>query len=672
VAEPFHRRGHHVQKAHGRRAAMASDGSHLSGGMIALMPTAEDAKRLALPGGEKAADLHCTLFFLGDDGSVWTDDQRNALEEHVRMAVADLPEVQANVFGVAHWNGKGEQPSWVWNVGDDPESGAHLGETRALAGVPLMMGVDLPELPEQHSPWAAHICAAYTDDLTLVRALEKRLGPVTFDRIRLSFGDDDRDIPLGAGALTASALRRDPLPHEESTDFAEHNRQWEGAVASTTNRMISVYSAWRTGLWEQIKAGADTPEELTGLTLDPTQAEEVLAGAMLDLARRAGQSLQREAEKQGVEIPEWGLPDDTVTAAVGGRRLLGSVARMTADLLSASVLQAAKRTVTGLFTRDAPPDQIATEVDKALADAQDSLLKGPVSTAMSTAQTAGRQAVLEVAPPGEYYASEMLDRNTCGPCRAVDGEQFGSLEIAIKAYPVMGYKDCVGPRYGNSCRGLIVAHWTPEEDAVTAGAEALHGTPGRPSYRNYHPSGRNKKQKGKIRHAQGGWIGSDRFTEAEHEDALLDYQGRAYRDVNAYLRSGTEPKRNSMEEVHSVTSRLSDLISLQDPSSAERTVYRGTRQIRIGLRPGDEFHDRGFMSTAGDRDVAESMTGVGGSLFVIRSPSGTQSLDMAALGADAGEAEHLFPPGTKMRVLSADEPEDGLKTAVYEVEIING
>jgi hypothetical protein len=651
---------------------MASDGSHLSGGMIALMPTAEDAKRLALPGGEKAADLHCTLFFLGDDGSVWTDDQRNALEEHVRMAVADLPEVQANVFGVAHWNGKGEQPSWVWNVGDDPESGAHLGEARALAGVPFMMGMDLPDLPEQHSPWAAHICAAYTDDLTLVRALEKRLGPVTFDRIRLSFGDDDRDIPLGAGALTASALRRDPLPHEEPIDFAEHNRQWESAVDSTTNRMISVYAAWRVWLWEQIKAGADTPEGLTGLTLDSAQAEEVLAGAMLDLARRAGQSLQREAEKQGVEIPEWSLPDDTVTAAVGGRRLLGSVARMTADLMATSVLQAAKRTVTGLFTRDAPPDQIATEVDKALADAQDSLLKGPVSTAMSTAQTAGRQAVLEVAPPGEYYASEMLDRNTCGPCRAVDGEQFGSLEIAIKAYPVMGYKDCVGPRYGNSCRGLIVARWTPEPVHASAHTEALHGTPGRPSYRGYHPSGKNKKRSGKTQHAKGGWLGSDRFTEAEHEDAMLNYQGRAYRDVNAYLRSGTDPKRNTLEEVRSVTSTLTDLINIQEPSTASRTEYRGTRQLRPGLRPGDEFHDRGFMSTSDDEDVARSMTGVGGSLFVIKAPKGDQSLDVVALGGEGSEKERIHAPGTKMRVVSANEPDDPLETAVYEVEIING
>lgn len=480
MGEAFHRRGHHSQKAHGRRYALAADTSHTQGGMIALMPTPEDAKRLALPGGEPAAELHCTLFFLGDEGGEWTDDQRNELEGLVRALVElyALEPVDAKVFGVAHWNGNGEKPAWVWSVGDDdPTDGNGLTRARALATEALESTHERPEIPAQHSPWAAHICAAYDGDLTLVRALEKRLGPVTFDRIRLSFGDDDRDIPLGSLALTAAGFRRELEPQEEFTDFAEHNRQWEGAVSSASNRMISVYSAWRTWISEQIKAGADTPEELAGLSLGPDQgvdqAAEILTEAMLDLARRAGQSLQREAERQGVEIPEWELPDDTVTAAVGGRRLLGSVARMTADLMATSVVQSAKRVVTGLFTQDAPPERIAAEVDQVLQEQQDSLIKSQVGTAMSTAQTAGRQAVLEAAPPGEYYASELLDRNTCGPCKAVDGEQFGDLERAIKAYPVMGYKDCIGPRYGNSCRGMIVARWVPEDEAQTASAATM-------------------------------------------------------------------------------------------------------------------------------------------------------------------------------------------------------
>lgn len=477
MPEHFHRRGHHVQKAHGRRVHLASDSSHLSGGMIALIPTPEDARRLALPGGEAAADLHCTLFFLGDDGAAWTEDERDELEMLVRARSSDLTPVKANVFGAAHWNGAGDNPSWVWSVGDSPDQGladSHLNEARYVAQDALESTHERPEIPVQHSPWVAHICAAYTDDLTLLRTLEKRLGPVTFDRIRLSFGDDDRDIPLTATAvsLTAAALRREPTRMEAYCDFAEHNRQWEGAVDAASRRLADVYTGWRAQLREQVTSLADEPLDLTALTVTPGDAAVILSEGMTALARRAGDALQREAERQGVRVPGWELPDDTVTAAVGGRRLLDSVARMTADLMAGSVVQAAKRTVTGLFTRNAPPDEIAGEVDRALADAEQGIVRGPVGTAMSTAQTAGRQAVLEAAPPGEYYASEILDKNTCGPCKAVDGEQFGSLEIAIKAYPVMGYKDCVGSRYGNSCRGMIVARWTPEE-AQTASAATI-------------------------------------------------------------------------------------------------------------------------------------------------------------------------------------------------------
>lgn len=482
MAEPpsgaFHRRGHHVQKAHGRRVSLAADTSHRSGGMIALMPTAADAKRLALKGGEAAAELHCTLFFLGDDGSIWTEDQRDELEALVRSRAEQLPPLKANVFGVAHWNGNAEKPSWVWSVGDNPDAelaDSSLHEAQMIVTDALESTHERPEIPHQHTPWVAHICAAYTDDLTLVRELEKRLGPVTFDRIRLSFGDDDRDIPLEGTAvsLTAAGFRRNILPHEEGTDFAEHNRQWENAVTSTANRLNTELAGWRAQVRDQIIAGADTPEELAGITVDTGDASGILREAMTGLAERAGQSLQREAERQGVEIPEWSLPDDAVTAAVGGRRLLDSVARMTTDLMATSVIQTAKRVVTGLFTQDASPETLAAEVDRVLTEGQDGLIKSQIGTAMSTAQTAGRQTVLEVAPPGDYYASEMLDKNTCAPCRAVDGEQFGDLERAIKAYPVMGYKDCVGPRYGNSCRGMIIAHWDPKDEAQTASAVTM-------------------------------------------------------------------------------------------------------------------------------------------------------------------------------------------------------
>lgn len=679
MAETFHRRGHHIQGAHGRRREFAADGSHLGGGMIALMPTAADARRLAFPGGEKAADLHCTLMFLGDDDSVWTEEQRSALEDAVRTLVAGVPPVSAKIFGVAHWNGDGDKPSWVWSVGDAPDKGladADLAEAKMLAVTATSMTPDLPEIPQQHSPWVAHICAAYSGDLTVVRSLEKRLGPVTFDRIRLNFGDDDRDIPLSGTAvsLTAAGLRRELHEHERHVDYTGHTAQWTEAVRTAAGRLSAEMADWREQIHKQILAGADTPEELAGLTVETTEAADILSAVMHTLAKSAGDALVKEARKQGVEIPAWSLPDDTVTAAVGGRRLLRSVAQMTSDLLATNMVQSARRFVTGMLGRDTTPEALASAVDERLQEGQEQAVQGPVGTAMSAAQTAGREAVLRAAPPGSYYSSEILDGNTCGPCKEVDGEQFDSLEIAIKAYPVMGYKDCVGPKYGNSCRGMIVASWTPEPEEtepVTAAGDVqpFHGTPGQPSYRRYHPSGRNKGS-GKTRHANGGVLGSNRFEADEHRAAVNKYVSDSYA-VNEWLRRGEIPSGSSQRDVEREVAVLSDLINIQEPQKA-RTVWRGTKSALPPMNIGDEFHDRGFTSVSDSKWVAETVFSQrGGGLVSIQMPEGAPGVTVHSVGGSGAEEETILLPGTRFRVVGI-LPAAPPRPTGYQLEIVNG
>lgn len=679
MAEAFHRGGHHIQKAHGRRGQFAADGEHLQGGMIALMPASADARRLAFPGGEKAAELHCTLLFLGDDGSVWEEEQRSALENIVRELAAGVPPVQADIFGVAHWNGGSDSESWVWSVGDSRDQGladSTLQEARMIVSGALAAVPEAPEIPQQHSPWVAHICAAYTGDLTVVRALEKRLGPVTFDRIRLSFGDDDRDIPLAGTAVSLTAAgQRDPHEHEAYTDFAGHTREWTDAVGRAAGRLSAELDDWRQQIRAQIMAGADTPEELAGLTVEATEAADILSSVMHGLALKAGDALVKEARWQGVEIPEWSLPDDAVTAAVGGRRLLRSVAQMTSDLLATNMVQSARRFITGMLGRSSTPEALAAAVDERLQEGQEQALKGPIGTAMSAAQTAGREAVLKAAPPGDYYASEILDKNTCGPCKAVDGEQFADLEIAVKAYPVMGYKDCVGPRYGNACRGMIVARWAPEETepvAAAGEAEPFHGTPGRPSYRRLHPQGTDPRKGRKTQHSGGGWLGSSRFTEREHEKALNGYTSSGYKDINTCLRKSCTGSESEIAEKRARISALMDLTNIQDPTDRDITVHRGMRGIRLDLAEGDEFHDPGFASTSREAGFARDWISGWGSVVHIKVPAGSQVLDVASLGGPRSEGEVVLPPGSKFRVIKAEVPDDPMQAAVIHVELING
>lgn len=183
----------------GRTAA--ADGSHLMGAMIALLPTEDDAARLAVDGGEDADELHLTLYFLGDDGVVWTEDQRNELIDLVSSAVADLPgPFTARAFGVNHWNPDSDNPSWVWAVGDDrdrPEDAPTLEHVRQLVTSALEDTHDRPDIPVQHSPWVPHVCAQYGDDADVLPALLDRIGGIRFDRIRLAFAGDHTDIALG-------------------------------------------------------------------------------------------------------------------------------------------------------------------------------------------------------------------------------------------------------------------------------------------------------------------------------------------------------------------------------------------------------------------------------------------------------------------------------------------
>lgn len=475
-----------VVRTHPHPPAMtAAADDHTSGGVIALMPTAEDAARLAVPGGEPAEELHLTLFFLGDDGSAWTEDQRDELEG-ILSPLADLYElgpVRAKAFGAAHWNGGGDYLCWVWNVGDaEPGDNNGLLKVRACVTEALESTHERPELPPQHNPWSAHVRAAYSDDPALLSELEQRLGEVTFDRIRLSFGDEDRDIPLTGEPVTAAAgpLRREPTETElaATTDFASVHAEWETATAGAVKALRSTTAAWRLDLREQITrdlADGDL-DALLKMSLDRQAAASTLLNLMEEFAVKAGRACQREAERQGITVPDWSLPDDdedgAVTAALGGRRLLNLIAELTSDLMSGALLTAAHRKLSGLLRSSRPSEQIAAEVDRELAAIDNASVRTAVGSAMTAAQNTGRLAVMDAAPPAETYAaSEILDSRTCGPCKAIDGRTFATLDDAVAEYPVMGYRDCTGARFGNACRGFIIAVWqTVKDPSVTAGA----------------------------------------------------------------------------------------------------------------------------------------------------------------------------------------------------------
>jgi len=453
----------------------AADGSHMSGAMIALMPTLDDAARLAIEGGEAAEQLHCTLFYLGK-GADFSEAARRSVVDAVTGVLphyTDRP-VSAKAFGAAHWNGNSDEPCWVWSVGDDPETPRVLGMLHGAVAMALEEGladVDHPELPEQHTPWAPHICAAYSDQLDLVIALEERLGPIVFDRVRVAFAGDHTDISLGEPVTAAAGpLRRQPtdLETRARTDFAAMDQAWHQAVDDTIAAWADIQQVQREEITAAVQAAAeaDNLAALDDLTVDTDPAAALLTARMIRYAREAGEAQQAEAEAQGVDVPEWSLDDEAVVAAAFRDRIR-QVARTTARLTGANLVASGVRRAMRLFGSGSP-DQVAAQVDEHLADLSDAPVREAIGGAMSAAQNEGRMAVLQAAPTARYIASEILDKNGCPDCRKVDGTVYESLPDARKAYPSGGYVDCEG---GSRCRGTLVAVW----DAA-AGDETAAGT----------------------------------------------------------------------------------------------------------------------------------------------------------------------------------------------------
>lgn len=202
---------------------MAAAAEVHTGAMIALLPTDADATRIALEGGEDAAQLHTTLYFLGEAAD-WTDEQRGHLISRVSDAAARVEPINARVFGAAQWNPTSDEPAWVWSVGNDSENDSgpygQLEHARYETTHALEDGHDDPQLPRQHTPWVAHITAAYSSDDWRER-MQAHVGPVTFDRIRVAFGGHNTDIPL-----TGPAYQDEPAEPEVEVEPMPQTIPW--------------------------------------------------------------------------------------------------------------------------------------------------------------------------------------------------------------------------------------------------------------------------------------------------------------------------------------------------------------------------------------------------------------------------------------------------------------
>ena len=197
-----------------------------TGAMIALIPSDADIARLAVPGGEPPEQLHLTLYYLGEAAN-YTDVTTAQLIERVADYVKNAPVVRGDGFALAIFNpagstqsdGKQREPCIVLEVSGDDVNEAHnavCGAVDDFMGYNDLEGSDL--VPEQHKPWIPHITLTYANNANLTEYLDK-IGPVTFDKIRLAFAGENYDVPLG-----------EESPAEDMGDLSEPELEYLATV----------------------------------------------------------------------------------------------------------------------------------------------------------------------------------------------------------------------------------------------------------------------------------------------------------------------------------------------------------------------------------------------------------------------------------------------------------
>lgn len=183
------------------RIAQGGEQQH-SGIMVALVPRAEDARRLALAGGEAVGDLHVTLFHYGD-ASAMPLDARRGLMHNVGAETARFAPLLGAAFGVGVFHPTGAEPALILNVGGE-----------AIDAFRRELDWRLWTSPDQHRPWAAHLTLAYGSAgvppaIPDFAQLAARMGPVVFDRVRVAFAGEAVDLPFTEppGLAAAHAAR---------------------------------------------------------------------------------------------------------------------------------------------------------------------------------------------------------------------------------------------------------------------------------------------------------------------------------------------------------------------------------------------------------------------------------------------------------------------------------
>lgn len=251
------------------------------------------------------------------------------------------------------------------------------------------------------------------------------------------------------------------LAEADTPDLSQLQTDWENGLAALLEKFGKVKAAWFDVLAGQVRRAISDGDlsQLANLAVPESaigKGAELLAEAMVDLAHSAAAHVVTEAADQNVTIEPVVPPHDELTR--------------TAKVLAALVAAGYAISAGSEGLRHNGSDRTPAEVERAVLDHLESLTDAQPAESfgggMTGAANRARIATMKNGPVGAVYASEQLDKNTCKPCRTINGRWLGNtddLDTIEKTYPggaFGGYIDCLGR---SRCRGTVVGVWRKGE-----------------------------------------------------------------------------------------------------------------------------------------------------------------------------------------------------------------
>jgi SPP1 gp7 family putative phage head morphogenesis protein len=151
-------------------------------------------------------------------------------------------------------------------------------------------------------------------------------------------------------------------------------------------------------------------------------------------------------------------------------------------------------------------------------------------------------------------------------------------------------------------------------------------------------------------------------------EAVVNYTKNGYLNMNGYLRTGKLPISRGQAYLDEITNMITDLEEVfikAPPITEDLLVFRGVSDVDFGdmlegLKVGQVFGDKGFVSTTLKRDVAFQDFGGDVTLIEIVVPAGNRVVSPLAMledrslvtGTMAAEQEVIINAGSKFKVVS--------------------